>query len=147
LKGAKRLNKVYKALTFSLVVGGLLTTILLASTSAAKTSEEEAHEVVTQYLDAVKSRNVDEMIKHVKDTRFPVEELRKRYLEIHQENPVHTVELVELSKVSETHLLAKIRFTSNISGDQVIELPVVKENGEWKVVIGQVDVHHPEVVH
>lgn len=115
-----------------LVAGGTF----VSSTVASQDVEQEVQQAVTGYINAVKTGNVDEAVKYVHDTRFPnVEATKAQYKNLFKESPMSHAEIVSIVEVDDTHAQVTIKAKTKLSGTQEVTLPVVKEDGQWKVLI------------
>lgn len=108
------------------------------NTYASTTAEEEAKNAVTQYLQSVQVGDVEGMMEYTKDLRFPDEAQKRDSYELLalDTDAVRDLEVLSLNTIDSANMLLRIKFTSKYSGPHELELPVIKENGHWKVVVG-----------
>lgn len=117
------------------VAGGLY--LGVSKSEASATPEQEAKQVVTHYIDAIKSSNVDEMMKYTKDTRFKDEATKRDVYQSLVKDPIQKdkTKLLSVSKVDDTHLTATIRISTKGTGTHDLTIPVEKDGEQWKLVI------------
>ena len=124
-----------------LVVAGVTAGVLYTSATASQTVEQESRQAVTQYVEASKSGNVDELMKWTNDTRFKSDaEKRETYELIVKNDPFIRAEIVNISVVDSTHANVTLRGTTKGTGTHDVTLPVVKDKGQWKVQVTGVTV-------
>ena len=125
-----------KIVAFTLVATVIAGGVFASTSSASSKAEKEAKFVINKYLDAVKKGDVEEFAKYAKDTRFTnMEEAKKEYKDIVKQNPVKKAEVLEVKQVDENNMVAKVRFSQVNVVDAEVQLPMIKENGDWKIVI------------
>ncbi|PWK13946.1 DUF4878 domain-containing protein [Tumebacillus permanentifrigoris] len=117
------------------VAGGLYFGVTKSEASA--TPEQEAKKAVIHYLDALKSGNVDEIMKYTNDTRFKDEaSQRKVYTNLAKNERVKKAEIISFEKVDDTHMNVELKSTTDKEELPQQTLPVEFLNGQWKIVIG-----------
>ncbi|KEO83158.1 DUF4878 domain-containing protein [Tumebacillus flagellatus] len=101
------------------------------------TPEQAAKQAVTHYLDAVKSGNVDEMMKATLDNRFKDDASKREVYQTFSNDPIQTdkTKILAINKVDNSHLNATIRISTKNTGTHDLTIPVVKEGEQWKLVI------------
>lgn len=126
-----------KVVTLTLAATVVLSGGIFAATSGASSeAEKEAKFAITQYMNAVKKGDVETMAKYAKDTRYAnIDEAKKDYKEIVKQNPVTKADILDVKKIDENNMLVKILLSQNHVENAEVELPMVKENGDWKIVI------------
>lgn len=115
------------------VLGALLLLALVGC--SAKTTDEKVTTLVSNYLEAVETKDVPSMVKYADDIRFPDKaEQKEEYSAM--DNNITDTKIVELKKVSETKFEATIEA---IEEGNLIQLtfPVEKKKNGWKVIVGQ----------
>lgn len=115
------------------VLGALLLLALVGC--SAKTTDEKVTTLVSNYLEAVETKDVPSMVKYADDIRFPDKaEQKEEYSAM--DNNITDTKVVELKKVSETKFEATIEA---IEEGNLIQLtfPVEKKKNGWKVIVGQ----------
>lgn len=120
------------------VAGGLYFGVTKSEASA--TPEQEAKQTIQNYLKAVKSGNVDEMMKLTNDSRFQSDaEKRDVYQSLVEVQDTEKLDVVSVMKNDSTHLNVTVKLVSKTDGTHELTLPFVKENNSWKIFIeGQV---------
>jgi Putative lumazine-binding len=133
-----KLSKKLAALTLASAV--IAVGVFASTSNASSEAEKEARFVINKYMDAVKNGDVEGIAKYAKDTRFAnMEEAKKEYKDLVKQNPVKKAEILNVKQVDENNMVATVRFTQNHVEDAEIQLPMVKENGDWKIVVtGQI---------
>ncbi|ASS73770.1 hypothetical protein CIG75_01470 [Tumebacillus algifaecis] len=126
-------TKIVASITGIMLLAGVI--IISNPTRAEQTSEKEAKQAVTHYLNAVSAGDVNEIIKYSKDERVPDDTKRKEMLEhFMQNNPVKQIQVLSVNYINEANINVTI---SGQFGDttETKTLPLIKENNQWKVLI------------
>jgi hypothetical protein len=91
--------------------------------------------VVTSYLQAIETGNLDAMVQNSDDLRFPDKvDQKKNYAGIKQ--TITNASVNSLEKITTT--IYKANITATIDGNpQQFAIPVVYKYGKWLVIIGQ----------
>ncbi|ARU61286.1 hypothetical protein CBW65_09980 [Tumebacillus avium] len=118
----------------------ILTASLLFSaiqSKASTTAEQEARYAVTQYIHALKTSDVQEIMKYTKDLRYPNESRKKQaYTNMAQDQILSDVHLISFKRTDNDEMIATLRFVSKVAGTHELDYPVIQEeNGDWKVLI------------
>jgi len=121
------------------IVLGILLLLFLVGCST-KTTDEKVVTVVSNYLQAVETKDISSMVKYADDIRFPNKaEQKEQYSSIFDEDihsDVTDTKIVELKKVNETEFEATIELIEQ--GDLTKStFPVKKQKRGWKVIVGQ----------
>lgn len=121
------------------IVLGILLLLFLVGCST-KTTDEKVVTVVSNYLQAVETKDISSMVKYADDIRFPDKaEQKEQYSSIFDEDihsDVTDTKIVELKKVNETEFEATIELIEQ--GDLTkLTFPVKKQKRGWKVIVGQ----------
>ncbi|PWK14311.1 DUF4878 domain-containing protein [Tumebacillus permanentifrigoris] len=120
------------------VAGGLYFGV--SKSQASATPEQEAKQAVKQYVDGLKTGNVDKIMQYSKDVRFKNDAERKQlYSNLTNEQDVLKAEVVSVKLVDDSHATFELHAKLKSAGIQDVTLPVVKEDGTWKVVIEDID--------
>lgn len=112
----------------------------VSKSEASATPEQEAKQVAKHYVDGLKSGNVDKIMQNSKDVRFKNDSERKQmYSDLANEQDVLKAEVVSVKLVDDSHANFALHAKFKSSGTQDVTLPMVKEDGNWKVVIEDID--------
>jgi hypothetical protein len=120
------------------IVFGLLIAVSLIHDSKANAEQspnQAITTVVTNYLQAIETGNLDVMVQNSDDLRFPDKaDQKKNYAGIKQ--VITNASVTSLEKVTTSIYKANIKAT--IDGNpQEFAIPVVYKYGKWLVIIGQ----------
>nr|WP_087455702.1 DUF4878 domain-containing protein [Tumebacillus avium] len=122
------------SITLSLVLFAVMV-FITSSFVSAESEEKEAREAVELYISAVTQGDVQQIVKLSKDERETDEGQRKEWLERYvRDHPVKKFEISSFNYVDEDSS------TVTLSGQfgefiETATLPLIKENGQWKVLI------------
>lgn len=122
-----------------LIVLGVLLLLFLVGCST-KTTDEKVATLVSNYLQAVETKDISSMVKYADDIRFPDKaEQKEQYSSIFNEDihsDVTDSKIVELKKVNETEFEATIELIEQGNLTK-LTFPVQKQKRGWKVIVGQ----------
>ncbi|MGK5509858.1 Rv0361 family membrane protein [Brevibacillus formosus] len=120
-----------------LSLGAVLSTggFMASKSFASASQEKEITETVHKYLDAVENRNVAVMAELTKDLRFENDKEKKK---VYKSFAKHVTDVdqdsVSVEIVDDEKANVSFKY-SNKHASEEITLPVVKENGEWKILV------------
>ena len=121
------------------IVLGILLLLFLVGCST-KTTDEKVATLVSNYLQAVETKDISSMVKYADDIRFPDKaEQKEQYSSIFDEDihsDVTDTKIVELKKVNETEFEATIELIEQGNLTK-LTFPVQKQKRGWKVIVGQ----------
>lgn len=102
---------------------------------------QKAKNAVTNYIHAAEKQDVNEMMKWVKDTRFnSIEEQKREYKQMFQNDPFEKIKITGIKKVDDKNMIVSLKMIRKDNGKpQSLDLPVIKENGKWKLLITGVE--------
>lgn len=114
------------------------------SSNAKEPDESEIHKLFGTYFRAIKSGDVDTAIQLVIDTRWnDLKSQREGYQAAAKEDVIYSAKVVSLSPQNDvkygTIYNARLNVKNKTNGEFEIILPVVKVNGNWKILIQPVD--------
>lgn len=135
--------KSTKYLTFGVTALAIATSTIwyTPSSEAAIPESQAAQQSVINYIQAVEKQDANEIVKWVKDTRFDsLEQQKKEYKEMFRNDPFEKVKVTNIKEVDDNNMIVSIKMFRKGSGKpQVLDLPVVKEDGKWKLLITGVE--------
>lgn len=119
-----------------IILGILLLTVLVGcSDEASLTTDEEVTDLVNNYLEALKSKDVASMVIYADDLRFPNKaEQKEQYSTI--DSDITDTKIVELKKVNETSFEVTIEVIDEGNLTK-LTFPVEKQKKGWKIIVGQ----------
>lgn len=119
-----------------IILGILLLTVLVGcSDEASLTTDEEVTDLVNNYLEALKSKDVASMVIYADDLRFPNKaEQKEQYSTI--DSDITDTKIVELKKVNETSFEVTIEVVDEGNLTK-LTFPVEKQKKDWKIIVGQ----------
>ena len=121
------------------IVLGIILLLFLVGCST-KTTDEKVETFVSNYLQAVETKDISSMVKFADDIRFPDKaEQKEQYSSIFDEDihsDVNDTKIVELKKVNETEFEATIEMIEQGNFTE-LTFPVQKQKRGWKVIVGQ----------
>lgn len=127
-----------KRLVITVAIATLLTSVMAGASFAKRAvSKDDPAKVITEYFNAEKTSNYELMDEYGTDIRFSnFNELKTFYSEIAGDHPLLDYKIVSSNQIDESHIEFLVETTYK-GQDQVGALPytVVKENGEWTVLI------------
>jgi len=126
------------AVAVFLSAGWFLTT----RTEASMNEQTLAYDSVNNYLRAIYERkDVNEIVKWVKDTRFSsIEQQKKEYAEMLKTDPFESAKVIGTQLVNENTFNVIVQLKRKNSDEiETVTLPVIKENGAWKSLITGVE--------
>lgn len=133
------MKRSYKFLTTAVVAGALIAGVVFVnSTMASQDDEKMATKAVQEYVNGFKSGDIDKMTKYIKDTRVSNEsQLKEKYKKYAKRNKERETNLkfVSLEQAEGDKFIANFEMSSNEFKATPFQLPVVKENGEWKIFV------------
>ncbi|MEK3936395.1 hypothetical protein MKY41_13825 [Sporosarcina sp. FSL W7-1349] len=113
---------------------GLLFLVLLFGCSKM-TLEEQAENVLSNYLSALENHDINALVKYSDDLRFPDKSVQKEnYLDIEHTNPI--AKIIELQSISPTEFEATVEIVEE-DGQLELTLPIQQKKNKWKVIVGQ----------
>ncbi len=116
------------------IVLGILLLLFLIGCST-KTTDEKVATLVSNYLQAVETKEISSMVKYADDIRFPDKaEQKEQYSTI--DFDITDTKIVELKKVNETEFEATIELIEQGNLTK-LTFPVQKQKRGWKVIVGQ----------
>lgn len=122
-----------------LVVAGAITFGTMHSQASA-TAEQEAKQVVTEYLDALVAKDVEKVVTYVQDVRFTSEEEELTgYKDIVTYNPVYSYKILSVEKKNSTQAVVSIEYISEHGGTDRTSINVIKEGEGWQVTLDQIE--------
>lgn len=131
MKWGNRMRKI--------IVLGILMLLFLGGCST-KTTEDKVATLVSNYLQAVETKDISSMVKYADDIRFPDKaEQKEQYSSILDEDihsDVTATKIVELKKVNETEFEATIELFEHGNLTK-LTFPVQMQKRGWKVIVGQ----------
>lgn len=129
----------YSLSVFTLVSGLFFLTLITSLTANASMVDEQiARTSVQNYITAIENQDVNEIVKWVKDTRFnSLEQQKKQYLEMFQNNPFTGARIAQLNKVDDNKVNVTIELIRSESQQiEQIKLPVVKDtDNHWRLLV------------
>jgi dsRNA-specific ribonuclease len=138
MKRFKSAILVGAAVAVFLSAGWFLTT----RTEASMNEQTLAYDSVNNYLRAIYERkDVNEIVKWVKDTRFSsIEQQKKEYAEMLKTDPFESAKVIGTQLVNENTFNVIVQLKRKNSDEiETVTLPVIKENGAWKSLITGVE--------
>ena len=138
MKRFKSAILVGAAVAVFLSAGWFLTT----RTEASMNEQTLAYDSVNNYLRAIYERkDVNEIVKWVKDTRFSsIEQQKKEYAEMLETDPFESAKVIGTQLVNENTFNVIVQLKRKNSDEiETVTLPVIKENGAWKSLITGVE--------
>ena len=138
--------KNVKHATFGVVAVSIIAASIWFSTQtqAAQPEEVMAKQAVKNYIAAIEDRNISEILKWVKDTRYQskaqqIEDYNKLFTTSPFDNS--KTKIINLQKVNEKLYKVQIEITRKKGGRQdQLELPIVKdEDNRWKLLVTGVE--------
>ncbi|MGG4495576.1 hypothetical protein [Brevibacillus reuszeri] len=147
--------KPIKRLTLGIASLAVFTSIAYSTSFAASNTDSQvtAREVevqtartsVANYIEAIEKQDEDEIVKWVKDTRFKSEEEQKsEYKEMFKNDPFDKVVISGVKKVDD-NMIVSLKLIRKGSGKrQFLDLPVIKEDGKWKILVTGVETKEEE---
>lgn len=127
-----------KILTTALVAAALIAGgVFVNSTMASQDDEKMATKAVQEYVNGYKNGDIETMLKYVKDTRVTDQaELKDQYEQYVKQNKDHTaLKFLSVKKMDGEKYIAMIELSSKDFKTTTVTLPVIKENGEWKIFV------------
>ncbi|ARU60312.1 hypothetical protein CBW65_03965 [Tumebacillus avium] len=122
-----------------LVVAGAFTFGNIQSQASA-TTEQEAQQVATDYLDALVAKDVEKVVKYVQDVRFKTDaEELAGYQDIVTNNPVYSYKILSVETKSPTQASVTIEYTSEHRGTDQTTFNVFKKGKEWQVTLENIE--------
>ncbi|MFC5447502.1 hypothetical protein [Paenibacillus aestuarii] len=111
------------------------------SSEAAIPDVQAAKQSVTNYIDAIEKHDVNELIKWVKDSRFnSLEEQKTAYATMFSNDPFEKAVITTVKKVDDNNLIVSLKLIRKGNGkSQTLDLPLIKDNGSWKLYITGVE--------
>ncbi|MFB0841227.1 hypothetical protein [Paenibacillus oleatilyticus] len=104
--------------------------------------EEEAKQSVQNYIKAIERKDVEEMTKWVKDTRFQsFGEQKQEYQKMFDVNPFSEFKIVDVKTRDEKTANVAIELTRKDTKQiEKVELPIIKDNdSKWRLVLGDAE--------
>lgn len=133
------MKRSHKILSTMLIAGALFVGgAFVNSTMASQDNEKLATQTVQQYVSAFNTGDVETLAQTAKDTRFTDKSLLKyEYEQYVQRNKDRDTGLKFLSieKADGDRFLANLELSSKEFKPTPFQLPVIKENGEWKIFV------------
>jgi len=129
-----------------LVLAGGVLFLNRSSGSVAESDTRIAEDLIHQYFKAIQNSDVDQVVSLVIDTRFKdPKEKREVYDNASLEDPLYSYRVISVVKSSEDGPYeksydVKAAISNKKNGEIEITLPVVKVNGDWKVLIQHNDI-------
>lgn len=113
----------------------------IVESQTAMIEVQKAKKSITNYIDAIEKRDVDEIVKWVKDTRFTsVEQQKREYKEMFDNDPFGKAIVTDVKKVDDNNMIVSLKLIRKGSGKpQSLDLPIIKEDGQWKLLITGVE--------
>lgn len=98
---------------------------------------EEAKKTIDAYIEAALHSDVYTMLNTSKDIRYENEGMRKKeYYRVFADNPVKEIEVTRLKEVNDSLVMVGLEMINKDGNHNIVTLPVYKENGNWRVVVG-----------
>lgn len=133
------MKRSYKILTVALVAGALISGgVFVNSTMASQDDEKMATKAVQEYVTGFKNGDIETMTKYIKDSRVTDEaQLKKKYESYVKQNKEDNSELkfVSIKKIDTEKYVASFEISSKDLKATTIQLPVIKENDEWRIFV------------
>lgn len=136
------MRKYAKLLAIALLlIAGVTGVLAHNSIQASQVAEQEVREFVEGWINAVKSGNVDELVKRVDDRRFKNEaSLREEYEIMAKDNPINEAELVSIKMINKNQAEATVSAVTDDTGTFTITNTVRRDGNSWKMVLVGVDI-------
>ncbi|MCM3342432.1 hypothetical protein M3650_28350 [Paenibacillus sp. MER TA 81-3] len=135
------MNKSLK-ITLGLTTLAIILSVSMSSVSKASIPDiQEAKNTVENYIEAIESKNVDEIMKWVKDTRFdsPAQQ-RSQYFTMFSNDPFSNASMINIQKINNNTMSVSIELDRKSNKEsEIIQLPVIKEDGKWKLLVAGVE--------
>jgi hypothetical protein len=132
-------RKSYKILTTILVAGAVIAGGgFVNSTLASQDEEKLATKAAQEYVSAFKSGNIDKLTKSVKDTRVTDQtQLKAKYEKYVKKNQDRhsKLDFVRIKDAGNGNFSATFEISSDLYKATQFDLPVVTDNGQWKVFV------------
>lgn len=129
-------------ITLGLTTLAVFLSVSMSSVSKASIPDiQEAKISVENYIEAIENRNIDEIMNWVKDTRFnsPAQQ-RSQYLSMFSTDPFSNPKIINIQKIDRSTMIASIELVRKENNNsEIVKLPVIKENGSWKLLINGVE--------
>ncbi|WP_251579611.1 hypothetical protein [Paenibacillus sp. MER TA 81-3] len=136
-----KMNKSLK-ITLGLTTLAIILSVSMSSVSKASIPDiQEAKNTVENYIEAIESKNVDEIMKWVKDTRFdsPAQQ-RSQYFTMFSNDPFSNASMINIQKINNNTMSVSIELDRKSNKEsEIIQLPVIKEDGKWKLLVAGVE--------
>ncbi|MDU7472318.1 MAG: DUF4878 domain-containing protein [Paenibacillus macerans] len=124
---------------FSLAVTIALVSSYSTTSTFADSSKNEPNpeQVVTSYIKAIEDKNVDAVINLVKDTRYSsLQDLKQEYENMISDNVFIDIKAGNVKTVNESNAEVQLVAQRNDGLNETdITLPLIKEDGNWKILI------------
>jgi hypothetical protein len=135
-----KMNSLVKGAAVVFVIGGIAAGALYNSATASPTAESEVKATVQHYFQAIKQGNVEEMMKLTDDKRFKNDEAKRSvYSSLVRAEELQDEKITNITPISGDRINVTLHSKTKGQGIQDMTIPVVRENGEWKLLIeGQV---------
>lgn len=130
----KKSSLIVSALAITAIVGALT----FNATQASQDDEKMATKAVQEYVTGFKNGDIGTMIKYIKDTRVTdPAQLKEQYEYYVKQNKDRSTDLkfVSIEKVNGERYAANFEMSSKEFKATPFQLPVIKENGEWKILV------------
>ncbi|WP_010493849.1 DUF4878 domain-containing protein [Paenibacillus elgii] len=104
--------------------------------------EEEAEQSVKNYIKAIEKKDVEEMTKWVKDTRFQsIGEQKQEYQKMFDVDPFSDFKIVDTKTKDDKNVNVTIQLMRKDTKQiEKVELPIIKDNdSKWKLVLGDAE--------
>lgn len=111
---------------------------LFSTTSASAVSSEEAaaKQSVKNYISAVEKKDVNEMVQWVTDVRVSPDKQKLLYNQILNNNPFSDSKLIDFKQNGEKWIAnIALNRKDDTQTTEVVSIPVIKDNGKWKLLI------------
>lgn len=134
--------KSIKRLTFGVTALAIAaSTMWYTSSEAAMPESQVAKQAVINYIQAAEKQDANEIMKWVKDTRFEsLEQQKNEYKEMFRNDPFEKVQVTRIKEVDENNMIVSLKMIRKGKGKtQSLDLPVIKEDGNWKLLITGVE--------
>lgn len=120
-------------------IKGLMILMILFSTGCSsafsQSADEKVEDIVTSYLEALETGNVETMVEHTSDLRFPdKDEQLKEYASI--DDDITNTNLVDIRKVSNNEYETTVEVISNKKFYE-LTLPIQLQDNKWRIIVGQ----------
>lgn len=130
------MGKIVNVCIAVMLIFTAMTLIVNAAEKEVVGEEEAIRSVLNQLVVAVKEKDIDKMVEITKDLRWPDSERQRKNLEGFEDKLIK-FDIIEIIKVErDLYKATVIQKTELMETEATVEMPIFRENGSWKVIIG-----------